>query len=68
MYAKTAVYLVYFDVKLRDMQSDLRELEGDSIDFTNIGRGFLRTDDEWVRKATQHRNQNIYILVVFSVY
>ena len=53
VYAKTAVYLVYFDVRLRDMQSELHRLEGNSIDFTNIDRWFLKTDDEWVRKATQ---------------
>lgn len=53
VYAKTVVYLVYFDVPLREMESELNRFEGDSIDFTNIDRWFIKADDEWVRKATQ---------------
>ena len=57
--AKIIIYLVYFDVKLRDMQSTLNDLEGRTIDFSNIDRWFTKADDEWVRKATQMLHERI---------
>lgn len=59
VYAKTIVYLVYFDFKLRDMQSELYEFEGETIDFTNIDRWFMKADDFWVREATQLLHERI---------
>lgn len=58
-YAKMIVYLVYFDIKLREMQSELKEFEGDTIDFSNIDRWFMKADEDWVRKATQLLHEKI---------
>lgn len=59
IYAKMIVYLAYFDVTLREMESELELLEGNSIDFTNIDRWFLKADDDWVRKAMQLLHERI---------
>lgn len=62
VYAKAIVYLVYFDVRFREMESELHRFEGDSIHFTNIDRWFMKADDEWVRLATQMLHERIEIM------
>lgn len=59
VYAKTIVIMVYFDITLREMESSMELLEGDSIHFTNIDRWFMKADEEWVRAATQLLHEKI---------
>lgn len=53
VYAKTIIYMFYFDLRLREMQSELERFEGDTIDFSNIDRWVMKAGVEWIRKATQ---------------
>lgn len=59
VYAMMVAYMAYFDLTLRDMEGELLLLMGDSLDFTNIDRWFIKTDDEWVRRATQMLHEKI---------
>ena len=59
IYAKTVVYLAYFDVRFREMESELYMFEGNSIDFSNIDRWFMKANDEWVIEATRLLHERI---------
>ena len=53
VYAKCVILLAYFDLTLREMESLLRVLEKDSIDFSNLDRWFTKAEINWVLNATR---------------
>lgn len=62
VYAQIMVYMAYFDLDLREAESDLSRFENDSIDHTNIDRWFWKVDLEWIRKTTQLLHERIEVM------
>lgn len=57
--AKILIYMIYFDLDLREAESELSRFEKQTLNYSNIDRWFWRLDENWIRKATQALHEKI---------